>query len=238
MGTFWLDGKSSAQCGIILREPPPIVIAERDIESVSVLGRDGDVVFDRGRYKNVTIPYKCALLPPRGVSLRSAAVTAAMLLTSQAQYLRLENDYYPAQYRLARVADKITVDSIAEQAGTFEVRFDCQPQRYLVSGDQVQCFRAPGALINPTDCPAVPQITVYGTGPGTLMIGDFQCEILQLEDWLAIDCDLMYAHHGRGTNRNSWVQIPEFPRLLPGEIPISWTGQIEKVEIKPRWWTR
>ena len=237
MGTFWFGGKSSAQYGIIMQAPPPIILAERDIESVPVLGRSGDVLFDRGRYKNITIPYKCALLPAPGVSLRSTAMAAADMLTSQARYMRLENDYYPAQYRMARVSENISVESIVEQAGEFEVHFDCHPQRYFVDGDQVQRFDCPGSLFNPTDCPAVPQITVYGAGPGVLQVGAYRCEILRLEDWLVIDCDLMYVHHGRGTNCNSWVHIPSFPQLVSGEIPIYWSGGITKVEIKPRWWS-
>lgn len=238
---FYLNGHSSRNYGIIMTEPPKIVFAEEEVEPISVAGRSGDLVVSLGRYKNATIPYKCALLPEDDQSLREAAVYALKLLRPSSIYMRLENTYHPESYRMARISDQISITSIVEQAGTFTVNFDCKPQRFLKAGEHPITMSAAGSLWNPTGFPALPLITVYGSGAGTLTVGEVTVEIKSMEDCIIFDSDPQDAYRvaasGALENMNGNINAPDFPVLSAGEIPISWTGGITKVEIIPRWWT-
>lgn len=236
VNTFTLGGKCSADFGIIMTKPPALVSAERDIERHSIPGRSGDIIMDNGRYKNVTVPYECALIPPDDMDFRTAAIRVADFLRPTSAYKRLENTYAPSHFRLARVSSAISVESIMEQAGTFRIQFDCVPQRYLIEGEKEISMTAAGSLNNPTSEDALPLITVLGFGEGTLVVGDITVVINELNGTLILDCKNQNAYYGT-ENLNGTIRAMPFPVLVPGDNAISWTGGVTGVKIIPRWWT-
>lgn len=238
---FSLNDLLSQDFGIIMTAPPPEVIAERDLEIISIPGRSGDLIIDNGRYKNVTIPYQCAILPKENLTLREAAIQAVKLLKPAGNYARLEDTYNPDYFRMARVHASISVDSVVEQVGTFQVKFDCKPKRFLKTGETAIVFNTTSTLSNPTEFNALPLITVYGTAEGTVTVGNATVEIKSITDQITLDCDTQNAFRqvgdGAAENYNGNISAQQFPELLPGNNPVSWTGGITKVEIIPRWWT-
>lgn len=235
INTFYLDGESAEAYGFIMLAPPDHVVAERDIERKEVPGRSGDVIIDNGRYKNVTVKYSCAILPEDGVPYRTTVARAVDFLKSSATYRQLRNTYDPDRFREARVEGNYSVESIVEQAGKVEIAFDCKPQYWLVSGREAMDLRESTTLLNPTTQPAKPVITVYGTGPGVLTVGGTQCRILELADYVTLDCENETARRDV-ENKNSTVSVAEFP-TLEGSTGVAWGGGINRVKIEPRWWT-
>lgn len=237
---FVFGGVDSESCGIIMTEPPPIVFPERDVEAISIPGRSGDILQDNGRYLNVQIPYKCAIIPQDDVDLRTVANNAMGLLRPTGSYVRLEDTYDPNHFRMARISGYVSVQSIVEQAGTFTITFDCMPQRWLKSGENVIVAESPVDLYNPTGTPAKPMITVYGSGSGYLTVGSATVKINKMEDILILDCELQDAYRqvgdGAPENMNGNIYAPRFPELVAGKNAVRWTGGITKVEIIPRWW--
>lgn len=240
-GEFTLDGVSSREFNIIITEAPPMIFAERDVQTFGVAGRSGDLTIDNGRYKSITLPYRCAIVPKDGRTLRECAVDAQELLRPTARYQKLENSFHPECYRYARVSGSISVESIVEKAGRFTVEFSCKPQRFLIDGEGTFVFLKPSTIINYTNEIALPLITVYGTGPGELSVGGITVEILALEDQVTLDCEIQNAYRQVGdappANKNGEISAPVFPSLNPGVNAVSWTGEITRVEIIPRWWT-
>ena len=240
INTFWIDGEAASGYGIIMTEPPKIQSAERDVEQISIPGRNGDLQIDNGRYKNIHMTYKCALLPEYG-DFRRDAVAALRFLRSTGAYRRVEDTYYPGHFRMARISSGVSIGSIAEQAGEFEVHWDCKPERYTVAGEKAQTFRAPAVLHNQYGFPALPIIKIYGSGNGFIKIGAVKIPIRGMVDNIILDCDLQKAFRLRpdGTPEpaDSHIYAPYFPQLLGGGNAISWAGGVDHVEITPRWWT-
>lgn len=241
MNAFSLGGEFSEDYGIIMTAPPDLVTAERDVERFSVSGRNGDLVVDKGRYKNVTISYKCAVVPSDGEDYREMAIHVAELLRPACEYQRLENTYDPWHFRMARVSSQVSIESIVEQAGKFTVNFDCKPQRFLVSGESKVTYESAGTIVNPTSETAIPLITVYGTEAGEVSVAGVTVQIKEIQDQITLDCDIQDAYRqvadSGPENCNGKIYAPEFPVLQPGVNGISFTGGITKVEIIPRWWT-
>lgn len=240
-GSFEFGGVSSEEFNIILTKAPPIIFAEKDVEPISVAGRSGNLIRDNGRYKNVTVPYDCAIIPKRNQNLRELAVSALSLLAPTSSYKRLENSFFSESFRAARVTGQLSIESIVERAGRFAVKFDCKPQRFLISGEMPLEYISPSFIVNPTGFNAKPLIVVYGTGPGTVTVGNKTVEIKALEDQIVLDSELMDAYRQVGDaaaeNKNSCIYAPEFPELTPGENIVTWTGDITSLRITPRWWT-
>lgn len=240
MNAFILGSHRSTEYGIIMTAPPKMIFAEADVETVSVAGRSGDLIISKDRYKNVPVPYECAILPGKSRTLWEATLAALPLLRPSPTYQRLANTYYPESYRMARVSSAVSVESILRKAGKFTLTFDCKPQRYLFSGLETLSFTSPGS-INNAYLTALPLIKVYGSGDGQISVGGTVVQLIGQTDPITLDCDIQDAYYetGDGTleNRNNQISAPKFPQLLPGVNAVSWSGGVERLEITPRWWT-
>lgn len=239
---FVFGGVNSEDYGVIMTAPPREAFAERDVEVVSVPGRSGDIYLDRGRYKNKPRTYPCAILPDDLVgTMREAAADFLGRIKAVRGYGKLFDTYSPGTFLLASLVAGIEVESIVEQAGVFEIAFDCKPQRYYDRGMEPIHMNKPGTIENAYPEAAKPIITVYGAGPGTLTVGNVTVEIKALEDQITIDSDTMNAYRQSGDgpkeNRNNAVKAWEFPELLPGDNVVAWSGGISYIEIVPRWWS-
>lgn len=234
---FSFNGRSSTEFGMIASGEGVHNAAERDLKRISIAGRNGDLIQDNGRYKNITISYPVAIFK----DFARNADAAKTWLMADSNYHQLSDGYYPDYFRLAVFSGPIDFDmQLQNRIGQTTLKFDCKPQRFLYSGLETIPFNAPGELRNDY-FPALPLITVHGTGDGTVAVGDTVVRIIGQTDTIVLDCDLLNAYHetveGVRENRNSCISAPAFPTLLPGVNTIGWTGGVERLEIIPRWWT-
>lgn len=106
---------------------------ERDVEVVSVPGRNGDLIFDNGRYKNLDRVYTIQVTGVQNVHNLIAA------LTNTIGYQRLEDEYDDTVYMFARIKGKPRITQFVGNAVLMTLTFDRVPQKYLKSGwDYVQ----------------------------------------------------------------------------------------------------
>lgn len=240
MGTIIFNGRSSADIPIVVERPPDYAYPERDYSTEHIPGRSGDLVYDNGAFKNVDRTYEIAA----GVfdsDFASVANKIVSWLSSVDGYARLEDSYEPEYFRLAMYKEKNAFVNIYNKGGRTTITFNCKPQRFLKSGEQILSITQPCDIFNPTAFKARPLITVYGSGPCALNVDGVIVEIKQLEDQITLDCEILDAYRQVGDaaqqNKNNTIYAMEFPVLNAGPSHISWTGNIAKVEIIPRWWT-
>ena len=209
---------------------------KRSVKKINVPGRNGDLAFDKGTFNNVNISYN--IVGMRDFKDRINDIKEWLM--SPLSYARLEDSYNPDYYRMAMITAGITFTmKRLNLYGKAKITFDCKPQRFLKSGEEVQEFEYAGHIINPTEFPSRPIITVYGAGAGSVTIGDQEIEISNIDDYTVIDCDMQDCYNANG-NRNSYVsrgEYGEFPKIPGGESEISFDGGVEKVEIQGNWWT-
>lgn len=102
---------------------------ERDIEQIHVPGRNGDLLFDNGGFKNINVTYPCSITenqPANSFALRN-------FLLASPGYRRLEDDYDTDHYRLAEYRGPYDPDVFTERrnkAANFDLVFNCKPQRF------------------------------------------------------------------------------------------------------------
>ena len=209
----------------------------RDVSFLSVPGRSGDLMVDNKRWHNVDVTYSLAIAT--NFADNFDAFKAALL--SQDGYQELTDSIYPDVFRMATIQQPIQPETMRyNRTGRFDVTFHCKPQRYLKSGQFDITSTEPFELYG-DGFVAKPIITVYGSGAGTLTIGDTTVEIKDMTDQITLDCDLQTAYRqvgdGAPENMNGSIYAPNFPELGKDKNPISWTGGVTKVKIIPRWWT-
>ena len=131
------NGKSSADMGLVIQAPPVYTLAERDVEKIHVPGRNGDVIIDKGSYKNTQREYSLAkgyIHGPVMTTVNNGQELYEWLTSAHGKYVLLEDDYDPDVYRLATYVDSGSINDIFDKALTFNARFECKPQRFLKQG--------------------------------------------------------------------------------------------------------
>lgn len=204
---------------------------ERDLEYVSVPGRDGDLILDNGRYKNISVKYKAYIIDKYNSNIRGLRNA----LVSKVGYQRLEDTVNPEEFRLAQ-AIPFDIDEYGIlRAGEFVMEFNCKPQRFLKSGEQPIEITASTSLFN-EHMPSKPLVRAYGTG--TFTINGVVVTITTANSYTDIDCELQECYKDTlATNCNGNVTLTSgnFPTLATGENSVSMSG-ITKLVITPRWW--
>ena len=236
--SFTYDGKSSQDFGIgISGEGTVYGSSDRDVETVEVPGRNGDIVYDKGRYKNKDIGYSAYIA--EYLEDRINAFSAYMSMR-QDTYYRLTDTYNPDKFRLGRFHGGIDPDIVgAFEGATFTLLFNCKPQKFLTSGETSQEFTASGTITNPTYYEALPLIRVYATEAGSLTIGDVTVGIKAgATEYIDIDSDLHIAYEGTAS-RTGLIEVTDhqWPVLHAGDNGVEFADGVTKVVITPRWYT-
>lgn len=228
----WLtfNGVSTKDFGVYISGLNTFNAPERDIESISIKGKNGDLTIDNGRYKNLPLSYPAFIFDSFNVNIEGLR----NYLLSQRGYKRLEDSYHPKEYRLARYKGDVTVKAVDWlAAGEFELDFDCYPQRFLKEGEHPIIFEADGSIYNAYQ-PSKPLIRAYGTG--SFEIGSYTVTIDTADDYTDIDCDLQECYKDTmATNCNNNVTLVDFPVIENGVNSVNMTG-ITRLDIIPRWW--
>lgn len=230
---FIFDGVNSSRYAVWISGEGTYNGTARSISAVEIPGRNGSLILDNGRYNNIDLTYPAFITRDFGANFASLR----SFLLSRASYRRLSDDYHSDEFRLARykgnIAPKLTQYN---REGSFDLVFDCKPQRFLVTGEIVQTFNTDGSITNPTLFDACPLIRVYGSG--VIGAGEDTVTIAAHSyPYIDLDCDIQDAFYG-STNCNGLVTLSgdTFPVLHEGDNGITLGTGITKVEITPRWW--
>lgn len=204
---------------------------DKETTTVSVPGRDGDLVMTGHRYKNRTLGYQFILY--RDKHKKYYDYYKNLLLGSEG-YKRLEDSTDDGVFLRARCT-KVSPLKVHNDASTFSVEFDAMPQRWLKIGEKKLIFRQSGQIFSTHYCEALPLVRVYGHG--ILTVGEHSITIAENQNsFIDIDCDIKDAYCG-AVNCNSLITLQEWPSLIKGKNIVSFPSTISRVEITPRWWT-
>ena len=219
---------------------------EEDVERVEIPGRSGELLIRKNRFKNVEVRYPAFTFAPNEEAYAEKIREIRNALKSQIGYQRLQDTYHPDEFRMAAFTSAIAVsDRATLRVGSFDLVFNCKPQRFLVEGENEVEFSNTGGsastfkIINPSRFPSKPLMKV--TGYGTLGIGDYSIVISGTAGQvLYIDCDAMDCYSVSGgamTSQNSKITTgPDYPELVGGDNEIQVPATITNLVITPRWW--
>lgn len=163
--TLTYGGISSSDYGIFISGEGVYNAPERNVELVSVPGRNGDLTIDKGSFANITIEYPCFTFAKSQAEFRRKVNDFKNALMSQVGYQKLADDYHPDDYRMALYINGLEVDPVhMGRAGSFTLKFICKPQRYLISGEDEVTVTDGDTINNPTLYDAEPLLMIEGYG--------------------------------------------------------------------------
>lgn len=131
------NGKSSEDFGLVVEYVPASIHASRRGELITIPGRNGVIVQEDGAHETYTQTYRVwfnSRFTNNQDTFKTAREVASWLLEPSG-FCRLEDTYEPGYFRFARYAGQLEVETVLRQFGRATLTFECQPQRYLKSGE-------------------------------------------------------------------------------------------------------
>lgn len=261
------DDVKSSDFGVYISGEALFDAPKRSVEIVSIPGRNGNLVLDLKRFENIEVSYPAFNFEKDLQDFRQKLAGLRSGLCSKIGYQRLVDTFHPDEFRQGVYKEGLEVKPIMYNEGAnFTIKFDCKPQRFLVSGEIPQIFTVNGSIVNPTLFASSPLIKV--TGNGQVAIGDYIFTVKGNSSTITIDTEIMDSYIPAGEtylltdengnvitneigieieivngnvyprNMNSYIEFRDgiIPKIEPGEQKIRKSENISALEIIPRWW--
>lgn len=232
MNTLTVQGVNLTQYGCMITGTETFEAADTDIEFIQVPGRSGDLTRDNGRFNNIEVTYPAFIW--RNVKANTAALRA--FLASLKGYVRIEDSINPDEYRLGQFNGGFKpAMSGGYDGASFDISFNCKPQRFLKSGETAINMTASQTINNPTLFPSKPLLTIVGSG--SVVVGGVSITIDTEQTQITIDCETGDCYNG-SVNCNGDVTFSslDLPTIPVGESTIGLDG-VTSVSVVPRWYT-
>lgn len=158
-------GEQSGKYGLYISGAGAFNAPQRDVEMVTIPGRNGSFALDHGRFENIEVTYPAGIFGTDDNDFAQKVSDIRAWLCSKKGYVRLTDEYNPNEYRMAVYKSGLEVSLAELKAGEFDLVFECMPQRFLTSGETKTTIASSGNTItNPTKFPSRPLLEVNGYG--------------------------------------------------------------------------
>lgn len=223
---FKFNGIDSRQMGIRVTAMPPTVRAEKRVETLKISGRNGVLHIDENVFENYSRGMECAVINREKIDEIAAWLVGSGEITFSTE---------PDKVYRVMIANKIDISAMMRTFQKFRVEMDTYPFKYSVNayGDLME-LTAPAKIRNRGTIYSQPLITVYGSGNITLNLNGTAFPLYGVDGSISIDSEMMEVFKNK-ENQNSKYGGADFPRFEVGENTISWSGNVTKVVIEPRW---
>lgn len=169
------DGVSSRDFGVYITGEAVYNAPNKEVEMISIPGRNGQFALDKGRFENIEVSYPAGIFADSETDFAEAISNFRNFVCSRQGYVRLTDDYNPNEYRMAVYISGLEVTPALLKAGEFTITFNCKPQRWLTSGETAVEVESGDVLTNPTSFEAQPVLEVDGYG--TISFNGYDIEI-------------------------------------------------------------
>lgn len=247
---FWIDGICSDELNITVQGFPAFTAAEPRVTVYSIPGRNGDLTYWDGSYKNVVGEIKCFVAQTEGISDALAKINNLLAIGGYKKLI-LSSDL--GRYRLARITNAAEIDIRMGVIAPFVLKMDCKPQRFFDGEEVVQLSGTGGVLYNPTRFTAKPIMRCYfsdaTTGATTLKIENtLGTETINLgtsvaagATWIDIDFEEKSIINSAG-DALAITSAFQGVGLAGGDNTITVTtatgsDRFTQIDVTPRWWT-
>lgn len=159
-------GVNSADFGIYISGEGVFNAPKRDVEMITIPGRNGAFALDNGRFENIEVTYPAFNHEPNDYDTFAQRLSDFRnAICAQRGYQRLEDTFHPDEYRMAAYIGGLDIKPIKyNTASEFDITFDCKPQRWLKDGETAITMASGDTLTNPTLFESSPFLEAEGEG--------------------------------------------------------------------------
>lgn len=223
---FMFKGIDSRKMGVIVTAMPDTVRPERRMENISIAGRSGSLHIDEETYDSYDRTMECAIKKRARIDEITAWLVGSgdMIFSTE-----------PDKVYKVTISNKLSISQMMRAFQKFMVTMDTQPFKYNVNAmNDKKILTEPTVIKSRGTVPAESIITIYGTGDITFILNGVEYPLYSVNNHITIDSEMMEVFDGKESQNNKYGTT-EFPYLKVGTNDIRWTGNVEKVEIIPKW---
>lgn len=213
--------------GLILGELPIIPVIKERINPILIEGRNGTLTEKLGfEDRNITCNFAIENTREESIQAKIRRVTPFLI---NSKILKFSDDlgvYWKVK--------SIVIGDIARQLryfGVFTLTFIVEPFSYLE--DEIITIDKAMIIYNIGSYYSEPCLKIFGINDVNIIVNNKTIILKNIENYIEIDSELMQCRKDNVNTNNKMVG--DFPILQLGKNNISWTGNINKIEIKPRW---
>ena len=233
MGSFTFNGVSSTTHGLRVTSDYVINSTGNDVETVSVPGRDGDLLISKNRLKSVTIELPCTVLSSRKLTDAESDISNWLNVDG---YKDLTLSWDPDFIYRSAFIETFEIASLMRQFGKVKLNFLTYPVKFYKQGRTTQTL-SNGATINGLgNVNAKPIITLVGSGDCTLTINGRKTKLRAVQNTITLDMQARQVFSGNLPAWDKVVRAPQYemPYLDAGRNLISWDGDFT-IKMAPYW---
>lgn len=240
-GQFKFRGKDSKEFGTSIETEPQIKSAERVFELRERPG-NFDYVADFKYYRPVPITLECFYKSTsRDDNWQVRDEISAWCDTGNYEDLILYMDPQYLYKAIVTSPPDFKGNRATGKSVPFNLEMTLQPFKYDLFGLEKKILTKEKTLINHKRYASKPYLKIYGEGAISIFINGQEFKMIGVQGNIEIDSleeevsrydkKILISQSKNYLNSN-------FPLFVPGENKISWKGNVSKVEIIPRWWTK
>lgn len=232
---FEYKGINSLDMGLRIVNNIHFPSPEADIEFIEVLGRDGELAVDNQRLKGVKFPIPVRLKP--NISVNNAATMISEWLKSDISWHPLRFSGSPEHEYIAICYEQFDIQETLKQYGKTVITFRLKPYKRRTD-TRIVALASGDRIFNPEKRISKPLIYIEGNGDITFKNNGSDWLILRgVDGSITVDSEVMSVYKGDRPQFGKMVSTltPMFPVFQPGGNKITWSGNITKLEIDPRW---
>ena len=200
-----------------------------EYEKISVLGRNGSLIRDKGTYQDREITLTTLLLI-NPYEVYDKDFISWLTDTDTDKENKLFYEYYDKYYLVKKV--DVTETKYSDVGIEYVIKFLCEP--FLYGKDKkfiLNATETEKTLLYDGNAPADTNIRIYGSGNIQLEIDDMLVTVENVDEFVDLDSRLMMCTDKLGANK-SIDMIGDFPTLTKARNKVSFIGNVEKIEIK------
>lgn len=240
-GQFIIGDKTSTELKTVIQKRPTIIKPKRKISLRSIAGRSGDLIVDDEAYENGTIELTAAV-KGRNQEEQEQNRTNIGLAFDTGVYQTFV-PYWDSKYEY-----QVVTISGPDFYGTrflgfsdpYDVQLSFKPFKKLRNVKTIT-LTSSGTVTNPLKYDALPYIKITANGDVTLTVNGKNIVLKNIVDFIELDSEIEECYKLKNnvmTDENSKMYSIDFPVFKTGNNTISWSGDVTKIEIEPRWRTR
>lgn len=225
-GEIYFNNNVSLSLNLFLENYPSIPIANEEYEQISVEGRSGNLIINKGTYPDKKIPFTFTILSPQ-IEIDFEKVYEWLTEIEDNRLIFGRND------RCYKVKKVIFGDIQKEfrTIGEFDVTFLCEPFTQDLDSEVHEITTSEFTLYYAGNAPGDTLIKIYGTGNIQLTINDETMQINNVVDYVEIDSNLLQVRNQDGTSKDNDT-LGDFVLFTKGENIISYTGAVTKIVVE------
>lgn len=233
-------GQQSSDYGLLLVGTHKFATPEMDLELTSIPGKSRDLIRSNDRFKNVLEEFTFKAFIRNSADLAIWKRDLSLWLRSRSDYSPLWFSDDPYYYRNAICYDTGEFERIMHDYGNLTVSFSEDPFKYRTDGIDPIVVEKGQDIVNYEAFEAFPDIHIVGNGDITLTLGTGSYQLKGVKDEVYLSSEYRRAYGPNKATLETYKVVfnHQWPTLAPnGYSTISWTGDVQRVEVTPKWRT-